>query len=207
MALVKKKADLGLTGDLIPIGNHVAVISNSDEEIYDISALFFKHGLKDKEKVIFFPDTMSPEEFEDEMKSRGIDLSDKDSFQVTSAEEVYCPEGKFEMDNMMTALKNSMEESLQEGFSSIRGGAEMTWALKKLDNSHQLFKYEAKLTNTLRNMPFLGVCMYNTTKFTGETIMDVLKTHPLIVTGGKIIKNPYYIPADEFLKNYTPHAL
>lgn len=207
MASIKKEAVLGLTEDLIQIGNHVAVISNSDEEIYDITARFFERGLKEKEKVMFFPDTISPEEFEVEMKNRGVVLTHQDSIQITPAEEVYCPEGKFEMDNMMTVLKNSMEESLQEGFSSIRGGAEMTWALKKLDNSQQLFKYEAKLTNTLRNMPFLGVCMYNTTKFNGETIMDVLKTHPLIVTGGKMIKNPYYIPADEFLKDYISHAL
>jgi signal transduction histidine kinase len=48
----------------------------------------------------------------------------------------------------------------------------------------------------------LGVCQYDKRRFSAETILQVLRTHPLVIYGGRVCKNPYYIPPDELLKPY-----
>jgi len=44
------------------------------------------------------------------------------------------------------------------------------------------------------------ICTYDLTKFSGEIIVDVMRTHPMIIIGGILQENPFFIPPDEFLQ-------
>jgi hypothetical protein len=44
------------------------------------------------------------------------------------------------------------------------------------------------------------VCTYDVTKFSAAVAMDVLRTHPLVIVGGILRENPFYVPPDEFLR-------
>jgi hypothetical protein len=41
---------------------------------------------------------------------------------------------------------------------------------------------------------------YNLTKFGGDTIIDILRTHPMVVVGGILHQNPFFVPPDVFLQ-------
>ena len=43
------------------------------------------------------------------------------------------------------------------------------------------------------------ICAYDPTKFDGAFIVDILRTHPLVVIGGILQENPFFIPSAEFL--------
>ena len=32
--------------------------------------------------------------------------------------------------------------------------------------------------------------------------MDILRTHPMVIIGGVLRENPFYVPPDEFLKEF-----
>ncbi|HUL13036.1 MAG TPA: MEDS domain-containing protein [Methylococcaceae bacterium] len=38
------------------------------------------------------------------------------------------------------------------------------------------------------------------TKFRGDVVVDVMRTHPLVIIGGIIQENPFFVPPDEFLR-------
>jgi hypothetical protein len=44
------------------------------------------------------------------------------------------------------------------------------------------------------------ICVYDLTKFGGHIVMDILRTHPMVLIGGIIQENPFFVPPDEFLK-------
>jgi hypothetical protein len=46
--------------------------------------------------------------------------------------------------------------------------------------------------------------MYNVTKFSGKTIMNVLRTHPFTISGGIITQNPFYQNPDDWLRENAP---
>jgi hypothetical protein len=43
------------------------------------------------------------------------------------------------------------------------------------------------------------LCLYELDQFSGEVLVDVLKTHPKVLLGGMVLDNPYYLEPDEFL--------
>jgi hypothetical protein len=44
------------------------------------------------------------------------------------------------------------------------------------------------------------VCVYDLRKFNGDVVVDVMRTHPTVILGGILQRNPYYVPPIEFLK-------
>ena len=64
----------------------------------------------------------------------------------------------------------------------------------------KLIEYESKLNRFVRDHDVTIVCQYNREKFSPELILNVIRTHPLVVYGGIVAKNPFYVPPEEILK-------
>jgi hypothetical protein len=43
------------------------------------------------------------------------------------------------------------------------------------------------------------LCLYALDSFSGELLVDVLKTHPKVLLAGMVLDNPYYLEPAEFL--------
>jgi len=44
------------------------------------------------------------------------------------------------------------------------------------------------------------ICTYQLGKFGGDTVIDIMRTHPMIIIGGLLHRNPFYVPPKEFLR-------
>jgi hypothetical protein len=42
--------------------------------------------------------------------------------------------------------------------------------------------------------------MYDLAKFGGEIVVDIMRTNPMIIIGGALQENPFFVPPDEFLR-------
>lgn len=204
---MKTEARTGFTKKNIPIGNHFALLYDNDDERCEILAKFLKIGLEDNEKIIYLVDNDDTTEIVEKMKKRGLDLSNSNRVLLDTAEHGYCPSGTFSTEDMLEITKRFSDSALEEGFSSARGSGEMTWAFNHFTESKTLMTYEALLTDLLLKTKYIAVCQYDTRRFTGQTIMDILRTHPYVITKGKLIQNPYYLPANIFLKIVSSHPL
>jgi hypothetical protein len=43
------------------------------------------------------------------------------------------------------------------------------------------------------------LCVYDLNRHSGSVVMDILRTHPMVIIGGVLQENPLYMPPDEFL--------
>jgi hypothetical protein len=43
------------------------------------------------------------------------------------------------------------------------------------------------------------VCTYDLTKFGASAAMDALRTHPVVIIGGLVQENPFYVSPDQLL--------
>jgi len=55
------------------------------------------------------------------------------------------------------------------------------------------------------------ICVYDLMRFSGEVIVDVMRTHPLTLIDGILYENPYFVPPEEFVREQqsrrTSHAV
>jgi hypothetical protein len=44
------------------------------------------------------------------------------------------------------------------------------------------------------------ICVYNLSKFGASVAMDIMRTHPLVIMGGLLRENPFFVPPVQFLE-------
>ncbi len=79
----------------------------------------------------------------------------------------------------------------------------MEWALESGTTVDALLEYEA--TANLKALEDPVVCAYDLTKFRGDVVVEVMRTHPMIIVGGILQENPFFVAPEEFLRNLRRH--
>ena len=50
------------------------------------------------------------------------------------------------------------------------------------------------------------VCTYDLNRFGASIVMDIMRTHPMVIIGGILQENPFFVPPDEFLREVRGRA-
>lgn len=198
--------DMGFTQERFPAGTHICLIYSQESERRTTIGKFLKSGVRAGEKVAYFTDTLTPEAVRAWLQELGIALPEEDGFAITAAESTYCPSGEFIPEAMLQTLREAYRQAKAEGYPNVRVSGEMSWALRDIPGSDRLMEYEALVNEVLVTHPVTAICQYDANRFSGATILDVLKVHPKMVVRGQIVQNPYYLKPQDFLKAYQSRA-
>jgi hypothetical protein len=194
--------DMGFTSEQFPEGTHMCLIYSNEEDRRNVISKFIGAGISNEDKVAYFADEMSPEDFILWLKDAGIDVpsgNEHNNLTVATTLETYCPGSKFDPDQMLDTLKNFYLTAKKENFSSCRVSGEMAWALRGMPGSERLMEYESKVNSILEQYPVTAICQYDANRFDGATILECLKVHPYMIVKGQIVRNPYYLKPEEYL--------
>lgn len=203
----REMINMGFVEESFPRGTHLCMIFNDERERQKSIFKFLAAGLTANEKVDYLVDTKTPQEFMDAFLEN-IDEDLKKSERLRNlnlwvAENTYCPHGNFVPNDMLNTLGSLYTQAREKGFSNARASGEMTWALKGIPGSGRLMEYESLINELVVTHPITAVCQYDTNCFDGKTIFDVLRVHPMVISHGQIIQNPFYMKPQDFLKEYA----
>lgn len=188
---------LGFTNEEFHEGTHICLIYNDDRERKKVITKYVESGLLDREQVYYLADEMSPEEAKQWLSD--IDVECDDCI-VDSAEAVYCEGGYFSADRMLDNLKKYYKAGIQAGHSACRVTGEMSWALRGIPGSEELMEYESRINLVVPEYPITAVCQYDARRFDGDTIFECLRVHPYMIVRNQIVRNPYYVQPEEYLR-------
>lgn len=202
--MYRKYVEMGFTAEPFPEGTHMCLIYSNEEERRNVITSFVEKGLKTGERVAYFSDAMSPDE--DWLSATGMDLPElrnRKQFILRNTESTYYPDGKFIPEAMLKKLKDFYKNTIDENYSSLRLSGEMSWATRGIPGAERLMEYEAKVNELLVKYPVTSICQYDANKFNGSLIFECLKVHPFMIVHGQIIRNPYYLHPDEYIRSIT----
>src|ERR1700738_2624808 len=189
---------------LVQIGlhDHICFIYESQEEQLAMPVPSIRMGLERGEKCIFIAPEKTLSDVNEALHAIGIDVDEavtSGRLVIASQEDTYLLNGHFEPDRMIRFLADSLEPAIASGFSGLRVVGEMTWALGGDLGTGQLIEYEAKLNHFVHDHPVAVTCQYDRNRFSPEVILNVIRTHPIVIYGNFVCSNPYYVPPEEFL--------
>ena len=119
---------------------------------------------------------------------------------LLTSRQTYLRGDTFSVQAMLDFWDESIGAALRgTGFSFARSVGEMTWALREMPGVHELVGYESELNRFLPRYPQVILCLYDLERFSGEMLVEILKTHPKVLVGSTVVENPYYVEPDEFL--------
>jgi signal transduction histidine kinase len=182
--------------------DHFCSIYESPEEHYAVAIPFMRMGLDRGEKCIYIADDGTAGDVREAMQSEGIDVeraTESNSLVLTTKEQAYLKRGSFDPDWMFTFWKEATDSAMSEGFPALRVTGETEWVLRGGRGLERWMEYESRLTHALLENNCSALCQYNRYHFPPEVILDVIRTHPVVIYRGTVCRNLYYIPAEEFL--------
>ena len=47
-----------------------------------------------------------------------------------------------------------------------------------------------------------AACTYHLGQFTGDAVIDILRTHPMVILGGVPQRNTFFVPAEQFVPSF-----
>ena len=80
----------------------------------------------------------------------------------------------------------------------------MEWFLESEINALELLKYEAAANDMwMRQERPVNpiICAYDLSLFDVDVAINVLQTHPMVILGGFLQENPFFVEPAEFLKS------
>ena len=193
---------LGFTAQQFPAGVHICQIFDKDEERKEAAFKFLLSGLQVRERASCFSEKVDRSDLAEFMIQNGISYEEaiaSGMLSLSGTANVYFQDDYFDPERMLNVLSQYHVDSMQQGYSASRVIGEMEPRIQNIPGGSRLLEYEAKISILLRDHPITAVCQYDSRDFDGATIMDILKVHPLMVVRGTVVRNPFFIPPEEFL--------
>jgi signal transduction histidine kinase len=192
-----------LTGGL-RLHEHLCLIYDTQEQQLAAALPYLKAGLERCERCLYITDENTASTIEDALRKDGIDVDDclrSGALVITGKQQTYLRDGRFDPDRMIDFLAQATTDATAAKFSGLRTVlGEMTWVVGSNISADDFIAYESKLNRFVRYHDARVICQYNRDRFSPELILGVIRTHPLVIYGGTICKNPYYVPPDDLRK-------
>ena len=189
------KAGLGEL-DLLP-GEHVCVFYRGKRGRDEILYPYLRAGLQVGQKCICVLDSASAAEQVSQLAGEGVRDGQLD---VHLSDTSYLSGGSFGRRRMLSFWDENLLKATEHGYQSYRLAGEMTWALRDVPGVEDLVYYEAELNERSSGYRPAILCLYDLDRFSGEVVVEVVKTHPKVLIGGMVVENPYYVGPEEFLR-------
>ncbi len=197
----KRMISLGFDEGRFEEGQHICYLFADDRERLGVLARYLESGRREGEKLLYLADTLSPSEMLAELERLGLEVGESPgTITVAEARESYCPSGAFDPDEMLSIVRDFYIQAVEkEGHPGARGTGEMSWCLDNGADCIKLMEYEARLNQLLVEYPYTACCQYDTRRFPGDVILDVLQVHPLTIVNGQLVRNPFFVKPEVFL--------
>jgi hypothetical protein len=114
-------------------------------------------------------------------------------------EEAYLRGDHFDQDAMLALAEEVFKSSTASGYPLTRLAAHMEWALLDKLGVDNLIEYETRVNYLLSKYYAPVICAYDLSKFSASVIIDAMRTHPMVIIGGVLQENPFFVPPDQLL--------
>ncbi|HKS73532.1 MAG TPA: MEDS domain-containing protein [Terriglobales bacterium] len=200
----KSIAPIDFAGSQFGDQRHVCAFFHGPEEKYRVLLPFIKDGFDCGDRAFHVVDPDRRNEHLQRLESVDIDTARAESsgqLKVYGWDEAPVdPDGRFNQHRMISLIEEELKRGAAQGYTVNRSIGHMGWALQDLPGIEDLVEYEARLNYVLPKYKDPIICVYDITKFSGDVIIDILRTHPMVIIGGTLQENPFFVPPDEFLR-------
>lgn len=191
-------------GSVLGAQRHVCAFFHNPDEQYRVLLPFIKEGFECGDRAFHVVDPKLREEHLRRLESAGIVVTatqHRRQLEVATVEETFLRNGRFNPDAVLALIQETLKTGATFGFPFTRFIAHVAGRiLEDGSNADEWIKCEARLNSILPRYNDPVICVYDLAKLGGAVVVDVLRTHPMVVIGGLLHENPFFVPPDEFLR-------
>jgi hypothetical protein len=196
---------ISLAGSQLGAVRHVCAFFSNDEEEYRVLLPFIKQGLECGDKAIQVVNPQQRDEHLRRLASAGIDSSaaqQSGQLEIKINTEAYLRDGEFDQDRMLETFEQLASGNAPGRFPISRIVCRMDWVVGDHARLENVIEFESRVNDVWSRHDDAVICTYHLSQFSGDAVIDILRTHPLVIIGGTLQQNPFFTPPQEFLREY-----
>jgi hypothetical protein len=196
-------APISLAGSQLGDVRHVCAFFNSDDEEYRTLLPFIKDGFECGDKAVHVINPGQHHKHLQRLAAAGIDAAvaqHSGQLELRTNTETYLRDGHFDQDRMLEVFERLASGNATGGFPLSRIVCHMEWAAEGRSHVDDLIEFESRVNDMWRRHDDVVICTYDLAKFGGDTVIDIMRTHPMIIIGGILQHNPFFVSPEEFLR-------
>jgi hypothetical protein len=78
----------------------------------------------------------------------------------------------------------------------------MDWVAEGPSYVDDVVEFESRVNEVWSRHDDAVICTYHLSQFGSEAVIDIMRTHPMVIIGGILQRNPFFVPPKEFLQEY-----
>jgi hypothetical protein len=189
-------------GGVLERHRHVCAFFNGMDEEHRVLRSFIKDGFERGERTFHLVDPQLREEHLRRLAEAGIDVEaamHTGQLEVRPWQDGPLRGSRFDQDTWLVSFEEVLRSGQSAGYAQTRFLAQMEWALVDLPGIEDLIEFETRVNYVVPKYDDIVVCAYDLSKFGSSVVMDALRTHPVVIIGGLLHENPFFVPPDQFL--------
>ena len=200
--MATEKHSVEFAGSSLPGQRHICAFFNSADEEYRVLRSFYKDGFDRGDKAFHLVNPELREEHLRRLTEAGVnvqEMMDKGQLEVRPWQDAPLRGGRFDEDTWLASFEQMLQSGRAAGYPHTRFLGHMEWALVDLPGVEDLIEFETRVNYVTPKYDNIVICTYDLSKFRASVVMDALRTHPVVIIGGILQENPFFIPPDQFL--------
>jgi hypothetical protein len=181
---------------------HICAFFYSLDEQHRVLRAFIKDGFEREDKAFHLVDPEQREEHLGWLADAGINVQDRigtGQLEVRSWQDGPLHGDRFDQDTWLASFEQILRSGPAAGYVQTRFLAQMEWALVDLPGVDDLIEFETRVNYVVPRYENAVICAYDLTKFGASVVMDALRTHPVVIIGGLLQENPFFVSPDQLL--------
>lgn len=182
--------------------HHICAFFNSTDEQHRVLRSFITDGFECGDKAFHL---INPERRDDHLRrlaEAGVNVPDavaSGQLEVRPWQDGPLCDGRFDQDTWLLRFEDVLQSGPAAGYAQTRFLADMEWALAALPGVGDLIEFETRVNYVMPKYHDIVICAYDLSKFSAPVVMDALRTHPVVIVGGLLQQNPFFVPPEQFL--------
>src|SRR3954447_3688070 len=202
----------GIGTDSLGENRHICAFFNGMDEHYRVLRSFIAAGFEEGDRAFHLVDPDRREDHLRRLAEAGIDVEEameSGQLEVHPWQDGPLTGYRFDQDTWLEGFERVLQAGPASGYDQTRFLAQMEWALDDLPGIEDMMEFESRVNYVVPKYGDAVICSYDLSKFSASTVMLALRTHPVVIIGGLMQENPFYVDPDQLLREMreqrSPH--
>jgi hypothetical protein len=192
------RRSIRLCGQDVDQPGHICAFFGSREEEYATLIPYLKEGLDEGDDILNVIDEARLADHRSRLEAGGIRVEDG-HLSIAASESTYLAGGQFDMRRMVDFVRDQLSRSAHDG-RYVRTAGWMDWLSRESTDVKRVMEYESRMNLLVPDFDCTFVCVYDLSSLRGDTVADILATHPFVILNGQVRQYEFYVPPEEYLR-------
>jgi DNA-binding CsgD family transcriptional regulator len=184
---------LGVDGLTARPGDHIVHLYQNPSDILRILGPYIATGLRNHERCLVCA-TRCAEPLRVWLAARGVAVDE-----MEGSGQLVMVAGEPTAIGQNKLMHRIVTETEGMGYPLLRLGADGDGVLGDLASPDELLRWEDIFDQVFApTFPMVTLCQFDLTRFRGDAVLEILRTHPLSLIGDKVVRSPFYDPPRQY---------